>query len=147
MAQETDTEEVQSEQPPAESPKRRLRSSPESLRERKVRLDTRDETRADAKSKPTILKSFWRGFTWPLRQIGRGLARIGRLKPFRIIGKVLFPSYFRKSIQELRMVTWPNRLQSFRLTYAVIIFSVLFGAIIAVVDFALDKLFKEFIIK
>ena len=135
------------------STKRRLRSSPETIRARTARLSTPPNTKrinsqsVKAPSEPNVLTAFWGGFTWPLRKIGRGLAWVGRLKPVRILGRVLFPRYFRRSWQELRLVTWPSRKQSWKLTYAVIVFSVLFGAIVALVDFGLDKLFKEFIIK
>jgi preprotein translocase SecE subunit len=82
-------------------------------------------------------------FTW----LGRKLAKVGRLKPFKILGKILWPTYFRNSWKELRQVTWPTRRETWQLTLAVIIFSVIFGVIIAVVDFGLDKAFKQLIIK
>ena len=79
--------------------------------------------------------------------LGRKLAKVGRLKPFKILGKILWPTYFRNSWKELRQVTWPTRRETWQLTLAVIIFSVIFGVIIAVVDFGLDKAFKQLIIK
>jgi preprotein translocase SecE subunit len=44
------------------------------------------------------------------------------------------------------MVTWPSRKQTRDLTIAVILFSIAFGAIVALVDFGLDKLFKKVIL-
>jgi preprotein translocase SecE subunit len=79
----------------------------------------------------------------PFRPVGRLLLRVGRLKPFRILGRILFPTYFRNSWKELQQVTWPGRRESLQLTLAVIIFSIVFGALIAVVDFGLDKVFKQ----
>jgi preprotein translocase SecE subunit len=59
----------------------------------------------------------------------------------------LYPSYFRNSFRELKQVTWPGRRESLRLTSAVLAFAIVFGAIVALVDFGLDKLFKELILK
>jgi preprotein translocase SecE subunit len=83
----------------------------------------------------------------PFRPVGRLLFRVGRLKPFRILGRILFPTYFRNSWKELQQVTWPGRRESLQLTLAVIIFSIVFGALIAVVDFGLDKVFKQVLLK
>ncbi|HET8709500.1 MAG TPA: preprotein translocase subunit SecE [Candidatus Saccharimonadales bacterium] len=71
-------------------------------------------------------------------------------KPFKIVGrfltKFLIPPYFKNSWRELRMVTWPNRKQTRQLTFAVILFSIVFGVLVALVDFGLDKLFKNVIL-
>ncbi|QQS70139.1 preprotein translocase subunit SecE [Candidatus Saccharibacteria bacterium] len=56
-------------------------------------------------------------------------------------------TYIRASWKELRGVTWPTFRDSVRLTTAVIIFSILFGLMIAVVDYGLDKVFKELFVK
>lgn len=83
----------------------------------------------------------------PFRWIGRQIAKLGRFKVFRILGKILWPTYFRNSWKELRQVTWPTGRETWQLTLAVIIFSIIFGVIIAVVDYGLDKSFKQLIIK
>jgi preprotein translocase SecE subunit len=69
------------------------------------------------------------------------------------IGKFLnkrrrfIPSYFRNSFNELKEVKWPNRKQTVQLTLAVFAFAITFGAIITVVDYILDKIFKNILIK
>jgi len=83
----------------------------------------------------------------PFKWIGKKLAKLGRFKVLRIIGKILWPSYFRHSWKELRQVTWPTRRETWQLTLAVIIFSVIFGVLIALVDFGLDKTFKQLILR
>ncbi len=83
----------------------------------------------------------------PFKSIGRPFKKLGRFKVFRILGLVLLPPYFRNSWKELRQVTWPNRRESWQLTSAVIIFSIIFGVIIALVDYGLDKVFKEVLLK
>lgn len=93
-----------------------------------------------------------KGLSWlahrpPLKQIGHGLRWFFKLKPVRFVGRVLGFTYIRNSWQELRHVTWPTWRESRRLTVAVIVFSVIFGALVALADYGLDKLFKEFLLK
>lgn len=104
--------------------------------------------------KPTFIGSFF-------RTLGRFLAKVFRpfrflLRPFktrparfigRILSKLLLINYFRSSWQELRQVTWPGRRETIQLTFAVFIFAITFGLLISVVDYGLDKLFKEVLIR
>jgi preprotein translocase SecE subunit len=78
----------------------------------------------------------------PFRVLGRLLRPIGK-----ILRKVLFIDALRNSWQELRLVTWPNWRQSSRLTLAVLAFAVVFGAVIAGVDFAVEKVFRNILLK
>ncbi len=128
-----------------EAPKksRRLRTSTETIRER----SEKHQLRASAPEKPRRFRTFMYGFTLPIRVVARQMAKLGRFKVFRILGRILLPHYIRNSWKELRLVSWPNRSTTLRLTYAVIMFSLAFGLIVAAVDFVLDKLFKELILK
>jgi preprotein translocase SecE subunit len=77
--------------------------------------------------------------------VTKALAKTGR-----IILKVLrwlVPNYFVNSWREVRQVTWPNRKETWRLTTAVFIFAIVFGAMVSVVDKALDAIFKHVILK
>jgi preprotein translocase subunit SecE len=87
---------------------------------------------------PSGANSFVSGFTWPLRKLWAGLTWISRYT---------IPPYFRNSAKELRLVTWPNRKQSRQLTVAVMVFAVIFGVLIAGVDWLLDKVFKGIILR
>jgi preprotein translocase SecE subunit len=58
----------------------------------------------------------------------------------------LIPGFLKKSWAELRQVVWPNRSDTFKLTVAVLLFALFFGALIAGVDYVLDKLFREVIL-
>jgi preprotein translocase SecE subunit len=141
---EKSQDETKPENSPETTPKRRLRvGSTETVRERTEKLQIQA---AKPKEKGPI-RSFVGGFFAPLRWLGRQIGKLGRFRVFRWISYVFVPPYIRNSWRELRLVTWPNRRQSWQLVNAVIIFSVVFGIIIAVVDYGLDKLFKEFIIK
>jgi preprotein translocase SecE subunit len=77
--------------------------------------------------------------------ITKFVARIGRfiLKVLRWI----IPNYFIESWREVRLVTWPSRRETWRLTVAVFIFALVFGALVAGVDKVLDLLFKKVILK
>lgn len=59
----------------------------------------------------------------------------------------LAPTYFINAAREVRQVVWPSRRETWRLTLAVFIFAVVFGAMIAGVDKGLDVIFKKLIIK
>jgi preprotein translocase SecE subunit len=141
-----------------ERKKRRLRAPSESVRERAVKVQ--EEA---ANPTPTKRGLVWRGFTAPVRALGRGLVwlshrpplkQIGHglrwfftRRPVKFIGQLLGVRYVVSSFKEVKLVTWPNFRLSMRLTGAVIIFSVIFGALIAGVDYGLDKLFKHIILK
>jgi preprotein translocase SecE subunit len=80
----------------------------------------------------------------------RFLRRPFKTRPVRFIGrllnKVLLLTYFRQSWLELRQVTWPGRKETAQLTFAVFAFAIVFSIVIAIIDFGLDKLFKEVLI-
>lgn len=124
---------------PSEKKVRRLRA-PVTMRERAAKSQ---------QAKPSRLPSL-KPLTKPFGVFGR-FRRIPVWRPLkiagRIIGKILVPPYIRSSFRELRQVTWPNRSQTLELTGAVIVFSVIFGVIVAIVDFGLDKLFKQVILR
>jgi len=125
-------------------PRRVVKKAEETVRQKTVKTAAAE---AESAKKPGVLRLTLRYIGMPFRPVGRLLKKVGRLKPFRIIGHILLPRYFRNSWKELRQVTWPNRRESRQLTTAVIIFAALFGAMIAVVDYGLDKLFKQVLIK
>lgn len=128
------------------SKKRRVKS-PETFRERA-------EKAASASSKPKRSKRLTGGAKKAINPfssaVGRGY-NSKPLKPFKkvlgVLGRIVFPKYFRRSWQELRLVTWPNLTESRRLTFAVIVFAIVFGASIAVVDWVLNKGFEQLLLK
>ena len=58
----------------------------------------------------------------------------------------LTPRFFREAWAELRQVTWPNRKETAKLTLAVVAFAIVFSLLIGVVDYGLDKLFRELLV-
>ena len=108
----------------------------------------REKAEKAAEQKPiTRRRQLWRGFTAPLRALGRGLRWFNRFKIVRFFGLIIVPRYFRNSWRELRQTTWPSRRESRQLTTAVVLFAVVFGLLIAVVDYGLDKVFKQVLLK
>jgi preprotein translocase SecE subunit len=126
--------------------KRRLRAPNQTIRER---AEQAQQTAAQP-AKSRHVRAAADSASRPLR----GAAKIFRYQPFkfiakvlRVIGRVLVPSYFRNSWRELRLVEWPNRKQSRQLTGAVLGFAIVFGALVATVDYGLDKVFKAILLK
>ncbi len=60
--------------------------------------------------------------------------------PFRAIGR-----YFRNSFRELRQVRWPNRTQTWKITFSVILYVVAIAVAIMLLDVLLTFLFDKFI--
>lgn len=94
----------------------------------------------------------------PLRRaagtIGKPLRVVA--KPFKIrpvrfvlkwIGLILWPRYFRNAFKELRQVTWTSRRQTWKLTFAVLIFAVIFGFLVSITDYGLDKVIKRIVLR
>lgn len=127
-------------------PKRRLRNDGETVRERAEKA----QAEAQKTPKPSLGRRLVRQLMRPLRS----LAKIFHYQPFpfigrglRLVGRIVAPKYLRNSWRELRLVRWPNRPETRRLTFAVIVFATAFGGLVAAVDYGLDKLFREVLLK
>ncbi|MDB5184488.1 MAG: Protein translocase subunit SecE [Candidatus Saccharibacteria bacterium] len=135
----------------AETTAKRRVKNPETFREKALKaseagdkLSKRQRVRGGAAS----------GFAKVFGPIGRALQKFFGFKafrplrrPVRLVGLILLPPYFRKSWRELKLVEWPSWPESRRLTFAVLVFAFVFGASVAVVDYGLDKLFREVLLK
>lgn len=122
-----------------------------------------NKPQAVEENKESLVRAFFRGFISPLRYIGAGFAWIRHRPPLKQIGHalgwffhlriirffgiILGFRFIRNSWRELKEVTWPGRREGLRLTSAVIVFSVVFSIILASVDYGLDKLFKQLLLK
>ncbi|HMH31229.1 MAG TPA: preprotein translocase subunit SecE [Methylomirabilota bacterium] len=129
-----------------DSQAKRVVKNPETFRERASKAaGESDKPKRLAQVKQASSKA-----TKPVSQASSRVASSKLAKPFRkpakLVGRVLLPRYVRKSWQELKQVTWPTRRESVRLTVAVLIFAAIFGATIALVDYGLDKLFKDILL-
>jgi preprotein translocase SecE subunit len=131
------------------SPKRKL----ETVRER-------SENTPVNKSRVRKVATTAKKASGPLRVVGRFLSKLANpfrflLAPFktkparfvgRILNKVLLINYFMSAWKELRQVTWPGRKETRQLTLAVFIFATVFGLMITLTDYGLDKVFKKVIL-
>lgn len=132
------------------SPKRKL-----------VTVRERSENTPENKSRVRRVTSTAKKASAPFRVVGRFLKKLAHpfrfmLAPFktrparfigRILAKVLLINYFRSAWKELRQVTWPDRKETRQLTLAVFAFATVFGIMITLTDYGLDKVFKKVILK
>jgi preprotein translocase subunit SecE len=132
-------------------PAKRRVKDPETFRQRAMKAAERGEKPA---KRTRVRGAFGKVFGPVFRPIGRGFVWLFAHQPFktvakiaRFIGRILVPRYFRGSWGELRLVTWPTWKQSRQLTFAVLIFAIIFGAVIAAVDWGLDKVFRSILLK
>lgn len=128
------------EKQPAKPKAKRLVKNPETFRERALKA-------SEAGEKPNRASGVKRAGGKLVKPAAKPLKKAAKFKIVRFIGKIIFPAYLRNSWQELKKVTWPNWQQSRKLTVAVLIFALIFGAIVAVVDYGLDKIFKDILLR
>lgn len=131
---------------PSKTTKRRLRAPAQTVREQA------EKARAEA-SKPDGKRRLQAAASTAGKPFGFA-RRLFNRQPFKAIGtvfgfvgRILVPKFVRNSFTELKYVTWPTRKQSRQLTFAVLMFAVVFGIIITIVDYGLDKLFRALILK
>jgi preprotein translocase SecE subunit len=127
--------------------RRRLKAPTETVRQRQASAQSQAERPTGAKR-----GAIARVLSWPFRKVaGWKIWQIKAFRPVRFvarwIGLIIWPPYFRNSFRELMLVTWPNWKQSWRLTFAVLSFAVVLALAIAGVDWLLDRLFKDILLK
>ena len=135
----------------SKSSAKRLVKNPETFRE-KAQKATDAKEQPSRRFKPfSLIGKALKAIFSPLANGVAQLKKIKALSPvFKVlsfIGAVLLPKYLRNSFKELKLVTWPSFRQSLKLTYAVIVFAVIFGASVAILDYGLDKVFKHVLLK
>lgn len=65
---------------------------------------------------------------------------------FMTTSRKFTPKFFREAWGEVKQVSWPNRKETAKLTLAVFTFAIIFSLLIGVVDYGLDKLFRELLL-
>jgi preprotein translocase subunit SecE len=58
----------------------------------------------------------------------------------------ILPKFIREAWAEVKLVTWPDRKQTIRLTLAVFVFALVFAIIVGVLDYFLNKLFRDILL-
>lgn len=126
--------------------KPRLRKTAPTIRER-VETTQLEESKASPKRSKglAVAKAVGRRLRLPRNRATAPIFRI--LAPIGRVLRFITPKYFIDSWREVRQVTWPTRRETWRLTGAVFVFAVIFGAMVAAVDKGLDAIFKNVILK
>ena len=133
--------------------KRRVIKKTESVRDKRAKA-------ADTQPKKRHVHAAATKANRPVKAVGRGIAKAAspfkfllipfKLRPVRFIGrvlaKILLFEYISNSWKELRQVHWPNRRETTKLTLAVFVFAISFSLLIALLDFGLDKVFKQLLV-
>jgi preprotein translocase SecE subunit len=126
----------------------RVRKEPETIRQ----MASKESEKRTKPTKKTKIKS----------KLAKPLAAIGRVgskeyhpikapqkKGIRHLNKRVhfIPRFLKNSWAELKQVAWPSKKDALRLTFAVIIFSVVFAIFVQILDFLFSKLVKEIILR
>ena len=131
----------------AKKSKRKLRAATETVRERaqktaaappkkrRVKQTVKTASRPFHAARRVGAKEYY--LPMPDNRVGRFLNKRRRV----------IPKYFRESWQELRMVTWPDRKETTKLTIAVFAFAIIFGFLVSITDKGLDILFRNTVLK
>jgi preprotein translocase SecE subunit len=131
--------------------KTRRVKNPESFRDKAVKASAQKPKKQHVGRVTNPIRKGLAAVVKPFKTVGHkvGQTRTGKFikQVLHILAIILFISYVRNSFKELKQVTWPNWRQSWKLTYAVLAFAIVFGAAIAGLDWVLGKIFKQILIK
>jgi preprotein translocase SecE subunit len=121
----------------------------ETVRERNAGVALKAEAKASKVKRRPVRKAA-RFIATPFKPL-TVIAKPFKVRPvrfiFRWIGRILWPRYFRNSFKELRQVTWTTRRQTWKLTFAVLIFAIIFGILVTLTDYGLDKVIKRIVLR
>lgn len=116
-----------------------------SFRERNIKA-------AEAKDKPKRIRKVATTAVRPVGKVGSMLTKEFHVIPqkenagFFTKSRKAAPSYFSNAWKELRLVSWPGRKETWKLVFAVYVFAIGLGIAIALLDFGLEKLFRDVIL-
>ncbi len=97
------------------------------------------------RTSPGFIKSLLAVATTPFVFLLKPLKRL--IRPVRFLGRLLVPKYVRNSVNELKQVDWPSGHQTWKLTFAVLIFASTFGFFIVITDYGLDKIIRRIVLR
>jgi preprotein translocase SecE subunit len=127
----------------ADGPKRKLRPA-QTIREKS---ETAKTVKPKKKSRRSVV---FGSIKIPFQKLGKFLNQYKAFriiaKVLRFIGRIIVPAYLRNSWKEIKLVTWPSRRETYRLTVAVIGFAIIIGAVVASLDYGLTRLFRIIIL-
>jgi len=115
-----------------DKPKKRQLKPAQSVRDKALASNVKKPKKTRLSKVSSIIKR-------PFKKLAKILSKY---KVFRIIARIILPYSLRNSWKELKLVTWPDRRQTLRLTFAVLAFAIVIGAFVATLDYGLSHLFK-----
>jgi preprotein translocase SecE subunit len=122
----------------------------ETVRERAEKATAKAEAK-DTKANKRPVRSAAKVVAKPFKKPARAVSWPFRLRPvrfvFRWVGRILWPRYFRNAFKELRQVTWPSRKDTWKLTFAVLLFAIIFGLLATLTDYGLDKVIRRIVFR
>jgi preprotein translocase SecE subunit len=130
------------------------KDSKKDSKEKKPKSSMRDsaaKSRAKAE-KPKRVRKAAGAAKKPVSKVGEVLTKdFHVVKPksddkFLTKSRKITPSYFRRAWAEVKLVTWPGRKMTWKLVFAVFVFSIVLGLYIAILDYGLEKLLREVIL-
>lgn len=131
----------------AEAKKKRVIRKPETVREKAAKkADAPAKNRRLSKATGTVKKPLNAAKKLGAREYHPIKLPDNRIGRFLTANRKFTPKFFREAWGELRQVAWPNRRETAKMTLAVFIFALVFGLLIAAVDYGLEKLFRELLI-
>lgn len=122
------------------------------VKKAKTTLRERNLKAAENKDRPKRIRKAAENAVKPVGKARRALKTEFHIIPqkenpgFFTKSRKATPSYFTKSLSELQYVTWPGRKETWKLVFAVFVFAIIMGVFIAILDFGLEKLFREVIL-
>lgn len=118
----------------------------------KTSFRQRNQKAQEASEKPKRIRKAASSAAKPVGKIGSALKSEYHIIPkkenpgFFTKSRSATPLYFSNAWKELRQVTWPGRKETWKLVFAVYVFAIGLGIAVALLDFGLEKLFKEVIL-
>lgn len=138
---------------PAKTPKKVVVKKSEKTKGRRHQT-VRERTKSGDRARKQRIRKTAGRLSAPLKRVRQTGKREYHLPlPDNRLGAILrkrvriLPKFMIEAGQEIRLVTWPNARETTRLTIAVFVFAVIFATIVGILDYGLDKLFREVIIK
>lgn len=118
----------------------------------KVSIRERNRKAAESKEKPKRIRKAAVQAKKPVSGAAKVLTKEFHILPrkneagFFTRSRNVTPKYFSDSAQELKLVTWPGRRETWKLVFAVFAFALTLGIFIALLDFGISKVFRDIIL-
>ncbi len=126
--------------------------SEKSLKKPKVSIRERNRKAAESKEKPKRIRKAAGQAKRPVSGAAKVLTTEFHVLPrnsesgFFTRSRNVTPKYFADSAKELKNVTWPGRRETWKLVFAVFVFAMTLGVFIAVLDYGIERVFKDIIL-